>query len=533
MHLSDEKFKGIFPFEAPRNGQREIIERIISAFESGKRYVILNAPTGIGKSAIGYSVARYYGSGTVLTSQKVLQEQYFRDFAIPFVLGRANYTCRKNEEITCEVGMCLKDPRKICTNAQGETVCPYQVAKAKCLEAPYSNLNYSYYLSLFGNDSREGQPAGFKEVLVCDECHGLEAELLKQYTVKIDDATLKFIGCADVKMPDWRVSDYEKCRWLTNELYESVRANFLYLSSQLKSLSKLKTTKEYQKFAAKYSTVSTLTTNVGMVKAMFDKGESIVVTHDAKEKRIEFKMLHCNKLFGKCMDGRANRFLFMSATILNYTSFARDIGLDEKLVEYIECDAVFPVKNRLIHFSPVGSMSRRNKDATMPVLIRKIDGILKENSGVKGIIHTVSYDVAERIVEGLSFSDQRDRLLLPKGASKSLTLEMFYSSDKPYILVSPALAEGIDLKGELSRLCIICKVPYANLGDKWTEMRMKESSEWYTTAACVSLIQMTGRSVRSETDFARTYILDKDFMVLAKNAISIIPKWWQDSVVID
>jgi len=50
--LSDEEFKRIFPFGSPRNGQRELVEKIISAFESGKKYVILNAPTGIGKSAI-------------------------------------------------------------------------------------------------------------------------------------------------------------------------------------------------------------------------------------------------------------------------------------------------------------------------------------------------------------------------------------------------------------------------------------------------------------------------------------------------
>ena len=58
MHLSDDTFKQIFPFETPRNNQREIIEKIITAFENGKKYVVLNAPTGIGKSVIGYSVAR-------------------------------------------------------------------------------------------------------------------------------------------------------------------------------------------------------------------------------------------------------------------------------------------------------------------------------------------------------------------------------------------------------------------------------------------------------------------------------------------
>jgi len=464
----------------------------------------------------------------------VLQEQYYKDFKIPFVLGRANYICQKNNTITCEMGMCFRDPRRMCYDKSKCSLCPYQIAKEKCLSSPYSNLNYSYYLSFYGNDSKANageQQNGFKEVLVLDECHGCEAELLKQCTVKIDDLTLKFIGCTDVKIPDRRVSDLEKCRWLTNEMYESARANFLYLASQLKSLTKLKSTKEYKKLASKYSTVGTMVNAISMTKEMFDKGETIVVTHDSE--KIEFKMLHCNKLFAKCMGSRANRFLFMSATVLNCKSYVKDIGLDEKLVEYIECDSVFPVENRLIHYSPVGSMSFKNKEATLPEMIKKIDKILKENRDVKGIIHTVSYDVAEKIMNGLAFSDQSDRLLMPRGMTKNLTLDVFYNSDKPYVLLSPALMEGIDLKDDLSRLCIICKVPYANLSDKWTKTRMEESSEWYTTATCMNLIQMTGRSIRSETDFAKTYILDKDFMTLAKRAIGIIPKWWQDAVIID
>lgn len=172
MKLTDEQFKKIFPFETPRNGQREIIERIISAFENGKKYVILNAPTGIGKSAIGYTVARHYGNATVLTSQKVLQEQYYKDFKIPFVLGRANYICQKNNALTCEIGMCFRDSRRMCRDEHGCMLCPYQIAKEKCLSAPYSNLNYSYYLSFYGNDTgSDVEVPGFKSLLVLDECH--------------------------------------------------------------------------------------------------------------------------------------------------------------------------------------------------------------------------------------------------------------------------------------------------------------------------------------------------------------------------
>ena len=74
--MDNNKFNSIFPFEKPRKNQREIIEQIIYAFESGKRYVILNAPTGSGKSVIAYAVSKYFKTSYILTSQKILQEQY-------------------------------------------------------------------------------------------------------------------------------------------------------------------------------------------------------------------------------------------------------------------------------------------------------------------------------------------------------------------------------------------------------------------------------------------------------------------------
>ena len=144
MALSNEEFTKIFPFESPRKNQREIIEKIIDAYSKGKKYVILSAPTGTGKSIIGYTVAKYFGSGYILTSQKVLQEQYYNDFSIPYVLGRSNYVCQKNVSYNCEVGACFRNSKLTCKKGKNIT-CPYIVAREKCLQWPYSNLNYSYF----------------------------------------------------------------------------------------------------------------------------------------------------------------------------------------------------------------------------------------------------------------------------------------------------------------------------------------------------------------------------------------------------
>ena len=46
------------PHEEPRKEQEEIIEHCIEAFKD-KRFVVVEAGTGVGKSAIGITIARH------------------------------------------------------------------------------------------------------------------------------------------------------------------------------------------------------------------------------------------------------------------------------------------------------------------------------------------------------------------------------------------------------------------------------------------------------------------------------------------
>ena len=70
------------------------------------------------------------------------------------------------------------------------------------------------------------------------------------------------------------------------------------------------------------------------------------------------------------------------------------------------------------------------------------------------------------------------------------------------------MQEGVDLKGECSRFQVICKIPYPYLGDKWVKARMKRWRWWYNYETVKTIIQSIGRSIRNETDYATTYIID-------------------------
>lgn len=70
-----------------------------------------------------------------------------------------------------------------------------------------------------------------------------------------------------------------------------------------------------------------------------------------------------------------------------------------------------------------------------------------------------------------------------------------------------------------------------NLGDSWVKARMEARQQWYTINAAQTLVQMTGRSIRSETDYCDTYILDENFISFAQMAFNILPDWWKNSVI--
>src|SRR5215471_3490255 len=73
---SDSSYIRNFPFTSLRENQGYILNEIDSAFSSGYRYIILEAPTGFGKSGVAIAVALTLCSSYLCVSTKDLQAQY-------------------------------------------------------------------------------------------------------------------------------------------------------------------------------------------------------------------------------------------------------------------------------------------------------------------------------------------------------------------------------------------------------------------------------------------------------------------------
>ena len=521
FNLSDEKLKQLFPFP-PRGKQLEIVKNILTAFINGKKHVVLSLPTGGGKSVIGYAVANWFKSAYVLTNQKVLQEQYKRDLHIPYILGRSNYICARDKKLTCELGVCKRIAKDYCADSK----CPYLANRALAKDNWITNMNYAYYLNVV-----KAKQLKHRSLMIMDESHVLENEMIKAGTIKITEKMLKALGIFNLTFPTKTSSDYEKRNWLFEEVFPRLREQYLEHLFELDSsiFEKFNFTKETKKLASKFMAAERIVVIISEIKKELADHQKVII--QTGDDFIEFKVLYGYNLFEKYFLNNADNFLHMSATILNKEQYCKKLNLGFDEVEYFEYDSDFPVENRLIHFLPVGSLSWKKKAKTIPLLVEKVKQLLSEHPNEKGIIHTVNYELAEVIIDQLYDTTEGNRLLLPRGNNRQDMLNTFYNSKNPYVLISPSLTEGLDLKDDLSRFCIICKMPYANISDKWVKTRLTLDPTWYANFTAESLVQMCGRSIRSKDDFASTYILDEDFLRFAETYYYLLPEWWKDAVV--
>ena len=85
------------------------------------------------------------------------------------------------------------------------------------------------------------------------------------------------------------------------------------------------------------------------------------------------------------------------------------------------------------------------------------------------------------------------------------------------------MQEGVDLKGDLSRFQIICKLPFPYMGDQLVKERMRKWDWWYAYETAKVLIQAMGRSVRDENDKAITYILDESWEYFYRKNAHLFP----------
>jgi len=226
------------------------------------------------------------------------------------------------------------------------------------------------------------------------------------------------------------------------------------------------------------------------------------------------------------------KFVLMSATFPPKLVLAKCLGLDTSDMDYYEIPSQFPVENRPVYCYPVASMTAKTTDMELPKLIEAVKCIVDHYPSQKGIIHAVSYALANKIMEGVDSV----RLITHNSKDRQDVIDQFTNSDEPLVLVSPSIERGLSLEEDKCRFIIIAKCPYLSLGDKVTAARLYSSKIgqiWYGSNAALTVVQMAGRAVRSNVDQADTYILDLKVKELILKNPSWFPSWWLDGLIFE
>lgn len=250
---------------------------------------------------------------------------------------------------------------------------------------------------------------------------------------------------------------------------------------------------------------------------------------DNKPDEVTLKPLDVSTL-AQIVWGKAKMRLWMSATILGKDNFALSMGLNPKKCHYIEAPSTFPVKNRPVYGMEcfgIGSLARSHLDNNLPKLIDAMDRIIDNYPDEKGLVHTHTYKIMHALINN---SRHRHRMVFHDATNRENVLGDFLRSPDPDILVSPSMVEGIDLKDDLARFQILCKVPWPYLGDPQIAALKDRREGWYLWKTSLDIVQACGRIVRHNADWGDTYVLDPDFRRWFRSARDILPDYFARTV---
>ena len=548
-----------FPMPSYRDGQKEAICKILEAFKSGKKYVIAECPTGSGKSAIAYTVSQFFDKSYWITIQKSLQDQLMGDYGasgkhiknrhvLVDLKGRGNYPCnywdRKiaegipeedvkryktaaNKKPGCDVGKCKQDGRSkdsYCFPKEEDYIagcdvnsyCPYWQRKHEAITSDVCLMNFSSFLfqTRLTNDFEP------RNLLIIDESHNTESELMRFIELTISDKDFRFKG---IRFPNLNDAKEYAAYFIKIKLEELVRDKIK--TAQLAQ--NAKDENEWKTVLVKYANFLKSARSGNWVSEfkprLTNSGENLYNV-------VSLKPLFIDKYAQEYMFSLGCHVLMMSATILSKQVMCNGLGIDSHEVFAYRMKNRFPLANRRIKYEPCGSLSYRNKRGTFPKLVQKINQICANHPDQKGIIHTHTFEISGLLIEKCH-PDVSSRFLFQKDFDTKQDMLDWHAKEDKSIIIAPAMHEGLDLKDDLSRFQIICKVPYPSMSDPQIKARMELSHRFYEWITAQKLVQSYGRSVRSEKDWAETYVVDSEFKRFYEVARSMLPSWFKEAIV--
>jgi Rad3-related DNA helicase len=527
-------------FAAPefRNKQKPVIEEAVSSLRGDYDVVLVDAPTGFGKSLVLESIAQMMGPSYYTTPLNSLVDQLeadeFLNGRFTTIKGRNNYSCVHPEDDgnAVDTAICQRDDDFECDIKATE--CPYysRIVRAKEENVVVTNMSY---LMATGSIPESQFVLGDRNTIVVDECQSIEDFAMNFVGVTISPRTVPDDVWADIRMPqvdDEETPIDEMLNWLTEHVQDIVRAKLQFYDQQV--LLDGQQTKEEEELRQFDQKINRLVADIEENEWVYQI-DNVIRKNKDNYKKVIFKPVYVGRFLEGLLWNQAENLVLSSATIPG-GGWLEEIGLGDRKVRHISVGHEFPVDNRPIVFDEcVGKMTYKERKKTAPKMADKIVDIASHYEGEKGLVHCRSYGIAEMLERAMNNNGHRDyvrdNVMVQDKYNREESLDNWLDSDKQLFL-SVAMDEGIDLDGDKCRFQILAKVLYESMADERTSYRVSELNDWdwYNMKAAVQIQQAYGRAVRSEDDWAHFYILDKSAKGLIRRDAELFQEWFLEAI---
>lgn len=561
-----------FPAPEFREYQKKTIIEVVKAFTAeDKSLVLLNAPTGSGKSIVIYTAAKalqilrndYSFITTPLNAlvDQMEDDDFLKDMVT--LKGRNNYNCIHPEDRGEDVdkAICQRDSEFECDRKEQ---CEYYGLKQTAIETPQAGTNMSYLMAEGMIPGDIPDTFGHREENFIDECQRIEDFAMNFVGFTVSKYTVPDEVWSSITIPpEKREDDLDfLVEWLQDHVLRAVKERLNYLGSiGLKTQDQTMEEEKLEQFEMRVDNfIDDVEENQWVAQIEVDINKNA-----PNDKKVVFQPIYIGRFLENLLWQKSDNIVLSSATIPS-GGWLEEINLGDRNKKVIPVPSTFPVDNRpIVTDHAVGKMTSGKREDNAVPMVKKLKQLSEFHEGERGFVHCRSYGIAQLLKRTATNQGMRDwfssNVMLQDRDRREESLEEWLDSDKQ-IFLSVAMDEGIDLEGDKCRWQVLAKTLYKHMGNKRVKYRVMVRHEcddcglveeyweedgpyncpdcgssrygtdwdWYNRHAAIQLQQAYGRGVRSPTDECVFYILDSSAVGLVQRNAELFNGWFLEAL---
>ena len=470
------------PYDSWRPGQFEAIQRIQN---TDKNVVILEAPTGSGKTAIGLALGSRYRKVRALTFTRSLQNQYADYPETAALYGMNAYPCPLFG-MGVNADTCAFPENMLKCNHAAEGLCSYVTEREKTRMSARQALSYQYYF----NASWPKKSSGKVDYLYCDEAHSLPQLIMSHMALVFEPHTLAKLGLEPIPTlpPAQIVSIKITLRWL-ERIMEQIKQQMEDMGDRSDNMG----------FIRRKKSLKNLISSIWVTyRAMDEHKNSFYIVVD-ENGVLKISPLTPAPFFFHLFNVPDTKLILASATTGNHGEFAALLGLSRGYTSHIVPPVYPPSSQPVYTYGDAPKMGYKSGPGAVKKQISIIRNIIDEfPNDSHALIHFVSKKTARDYANILSHY-YGNRIWMPSDKhtteQKAKAWAMQKKKNPGTICLAWSFHTGVDAPDV--DINITQKVPFLAL-DEVNSQILKRNPRMYSWLAGIAMEQSSGRIRRGD-----------------------------------